>query len=300
MSLLQPADSKSQPFALVLGAAAGPSHHDFFVLGYSQQYDRRESDRHGQRWESTFVLHYREGVRSVIAVLPQRLDDLWRSPQGRIYAVGDPVGVLEVTSAGVTELTISDTPGAFTSIWGTGEEHVFACGHYEPFWLYRRAEVWHRLSLPVAVGGLWRLSGHNEGDVYAVSDRGEILHFDGQHVQRLDSPTTRWLVSIAPMPEERVCVGGYEGVLLYGNTLGWRTIDSGTDAPLLNIVPYLKGTCFITPDGVWYFDGRQQPRCIVRQGGRWISLVGDRLLVVNNEQAWVFDGRALAPLNTLL
>jgi hypothetical protein len=298
VTLLTPVPAtKPAPIDLTLGSAAG-SADDFFVLGYSHEYDDIESARHPEQEQSTFILRYKERVRHVVKILPQRVNDIWQSVEGKTYAAGEARGVLEIGFDVVTEVSIEDVRGTFASIWGSGEEHVFACGHYQPFWLYRRAGRWHRLALPAGTSGLWRVAGLHERDVYAVSDVGEILHFDGHRVSKLDSPTTRWLVAIAPMPDGRVCIGGHQGILLYGDVTGWRTVESGTDQPILNLVPYEEGACFVTPDGLWHFDGRQLPRLLVSQGGRWVSRVGNSLIIVNDERAWLFDGSNLIRLDT--
>lgn len=298
MTLLKPASGAPPPLEVVLGSAAGVAE-DFLVLGYSKDYDRLASAKQPEQDQSTFILRFLRRERKLIRILPQRLNDLWQGAAGRAYAVGEPRGIVQVSSDAVTEESIEGARGTFASIWGPSEEHVFTCGHYSPFWLYRRSGRWHRLELPAETTGLWRVGGHHERDVYAVSQTGQILHFDGQRVNQLDSPTTRWLVAIAAMPEGRMCLGGHQGVILFGDAKGWRTVDSGTDAPILNLVSYRQGVCFVTPDGLWYFDGRQEPQRIAEQGGRWVSSVGGGLIVVNNQFSWLFDGQDLFPLETL-
>ena len=300
MTLLQPASpAQGTPIELMLGSAAG-HRDDFFVLGYSHEYDRFESARHPEHEQNTFMLHYRQLARHLVRILPQRLNDIWQSPLRKTYAVGEPEGVLQVDADGVTEISLPDVPGTSASIWGPDEANIFTCGHYRPFWFYRRDGVWQRLPLPADVSGLWRVAGHHERDAYAVSDSGEILHFDGQRVTRLDSPTTRWLVAAAPMPDRLMCVGGHDGTLLYGSTIGWRTIATGTEQPIFNLVSFRDGVCYVTPEGLWLFDGRQAPVRLTEQGGRWVSRVGDSLIVVNNERSYLYDGSSLVLLDTVI
>jgi hypothetical protein len=300
MTLLKIRAGPPEPIQLTLGAAAGASADDFLVLGYSPAFDDEESADHPEHEHNTFILQYAGGRRRIVAQLPMRVDDLWYSPGGPIYGVGESAGVLRIDAGVVTEVAIDNLPGSFSSIWGVGEAHVFACGNYDPFWLYRRAGTWHLLPLPPGVDGLWCVVGHHESDVYAVSGTGEILHFDGHQVRRLDSPTTLWLTAVAPMPGGRMCIGGYEGVLLYGDTNGWRSVDSGTDEPLLSLVPYQDGVCFVTVDGLWHFDAKQPPRLLLDHGARWLSRIGNCLILAGDEEAWLFDGRDLTSLDTML
>lgn len=291
----------SPHFKLVFGEAAGLREDDFHVLGYCRELDEQEIARNPAHQDFTHLVRFAAGHRAVLAKVTQRLESLWASPCGVVLGVGQPKGVIEIRGNQLSQLAIPDVPGTFAKIWGTGDEHVFACGNYRPFWLYRERGAWRDLPLPADTPGLWCVRGTRETDVYAAGQDGAILHFDGQTVRRLDSPTTRWLTCMAELPGGRICIGGHDGTLLYGNRQGWRHVHTGTHEPLLNIVPWRDGVCFVTPDGVWWFDGIQAlPQLLVRQGGRWLNAVGARLMIVNSEEAWLFDGQQLQPLDTTL
>lgn len=300
MVTLPPRSPAKPTYKLVLGAASGIGPASFCALAYCHAQDEQEIANHPEHQQFTFVLRFHGGRRELIARLPERLNDLWRAPTGVFHGVGAPRGVLEVHGNQVFEVSIDDTPGTFASIWGTTDDHVYACGSHESFWLYRRLGTWHRLELPAGTGGLWCTAGFNEADVYAVSDKGEILHFDGRSVHNLDSPTTRWLTSIAPMPGGRLCIGGYGGLLLYGSGQGWRSVVTGSEDPLLKIVPYRDGVAYLTADGLWWFDGIHTPQRLSPQKGRWLNGIGDVLMIVDDEDAWLFDGNRLQALDTVL
>jgi len=300
MTLMRPRGETSPSFALSLGAAVALDSNDFVVLGYSRELDDIESDLHPDVVQTTFVLRYSDSAREIIERLPQRLNDIWRAPTGPMYAVGEPRGVIEVTVQGLRETSIEPVPGTFASIWGPSDEHVFACGHVDPFWLYRRHGTWHLLELPHGVSGLWAVAGSSETDVYAVSDEGHILHFDGARVRRLDSPTTRWLTSAVTMPGGRMCIAGRDGTLLFGNTHGWRVVDPGTDEHLLKVVQYDNGASFVTSDGVWHFDGLRPPQRVHPKGGRWINRIGDNLMIDNDDEAWLLVGGQVVALDVTL
>jgi hypothetical protein len=300
MPRLKPRSLPPEHWSIVFGAAAGVNSTDFYALGYTPDLDEFEVARNPNHQQFTHIFRFKNGQRRVIARIPKRLDDIWVSPSGVVYAAGDPRGVIEIRGDVCTEVAVSPIPGTFAAIWGTGEEHVFACGNNSPFLLYRQSGAWSNITLPAGARGLWEVSGFSETDVYTVGEGGQILHFDGRDIRSIDSPTTRWLTSIAPMPKGRLCIGGYSGILLYGNINGWRFVDTGTEKPLLHIVPYRNGCAFVTPDGLWWFDGASPPQLLVRQGGRWLNSLGDALMIVHGDSAWLFDGAAVTPLDTLL
>jgi len=285
---------------MVFGAAAGHSSSEFYVVGYCHELDELEIARNPAHEEFTWIYRFLNGERQLVARLPQRVNDLWMNPLGIVFGVGRPRGVLEITGLKCTQLALDNLRGTFSAIWGTGEEHLFACGSHDSFLLYRRSGNWSDVPLPENAGGLWSIAGANERDVYSVSDQGEILHFDGRQVVALDSPTTRWLTCVAPIPGGRICISGYDGILLYGNQQGWRFVNTNTDEPLLNLAPYRGGVCFVTQDALWWFDGISAPQLLARQGGRWVNGLGDAVMIVDYESAWLFDGAGLVQLDTAL
>jgi hypothetical protein len=288
----------SQPRKLVFGAAAGRGPEDFYVVGYCRELDELELATNPDHEEFTWIYHFAGTQRQLVTRLSQRIDDLWLAPSGVVYAVGRPRGVLQIRGLSCTEVSIENVPGTFAGIWGPDEDHVLCVGHHDSFLLYREFGRWLNVPLPPKTGGLWDVGGINEHDVYAVSDEGEIVHFDGQQLVKLDSPTTRWLTAVAPMPDDRVCIGGYGGTLLYGNRRGWRFVDTGTDEPLLSLAPHRAGVCFLTQDAVWWFDGVSAPHLLLRQGGRWINALGGSIMIVDGESAWLSDGVNLTQLDT--
>jgi hypothetical protein len=68
--------------------------------------------------------------------------------------------------------------------------------------------------------GLWGTSG---GDVYAVGDFGQVLHFDGTAWQRLDTGTESDLEGVWAFDDANIFVGGQRGKLLYSDGSSWRT-----------------------------------------------------------------------------
>ena len=217
-----------------------------------------------------------------------------------MYAVGAPRGVLTIRGDQCTETGIQGLRGMISAIWGPCEDHLFAGGDESGFFLYRRNGSWIDIPLPDASVNLSDVSGLNEHDVYTVGPAGALLHFDGKALRHLESPVNCWLTSIVRMESGLFCIGGYAGVLLYGDRRGWRMVDTGTDEPLLTLAAWRGGACYMTPAGLWWFDGKSQPRQLSQQRGRWVNSIADTLMIVRETSAWLFDGNRLTPLATEL
>jgi hypothetical protein len=284
----------------VFGAATGASSHEFFVIAYCPDRDEIEIRQNPSHQHFTHILYFKDLNRSVVETLHERLEDLWRSPSGQVYGVGAPRGILEITPASCSEVSLPDIPGTFERVWGTGENHVFACGSFEPFLLYRRFGAWQSIPLPEGTENLRGMVGFSESDLYLVGDHGQILHFDGNRLTRLESPTTRHLVSAERLDETLLCIGGYTGVLLCGNKNGWRYVPSGTDEPILSLARLGARVCFGTPDGVWTFDGRSGPSALVDVPTRWINGLGDAVMLAGDTDTWLYDGQTLTKLDDML
>lgn len=286
---------------LSTGSAAGRSSKDFFVLAYSADYDKYYAPRNPPTEEYTHVLRFQDLKKSQVCRVPDRLSKVWLSPEGMAYAVGNPEGVFEISPTGCNEVAMDGLPGVFTAIWGTGEDHIFACGIFSTFVLYRRFGAWQQLPLPQGISaGLHGIAGFNERDVYFVGHGGIVLHFDGQSLRNLEVPTTRTLVSISLLDDQYLCIGGYGGSLLFGNQRGWRFVPTGTDEPLLALAQFRQSVCFPTPDGVWSFDGSRAPTLLIDLPAGWINGLGDAITLCDLNSTWLFDGQNLTKLDTVL
>jgi hypothetical protein len=300
MPMLKPKPPPPDHWNLVFGAATGENSRDFYVLGYSPDLDEFEIRTNPLHQEFTHIFHFKDFNRQLVVRVNERVDDIWRSPSGQVYAVGSPRGILEITAASCTEVSIPNIPGTFSAIWGTNDDHIFACGTHATFLLYRRFGSWTQIPLPTGINSLRDIAGFNERDVYIVGDNGQILHFDGRHFYQLDSPTTRHLTCITPLDETNLCIGGYGGVLLFGNIKGWRFISTGTSEPILNLGRFEGRVCFGTPDGVWSFNGKTAPSLLVRQRAHWVNSLGDTIMIVDGYDSWLFDSHRLFKLDTVL
>ncbi|MCA9711750.1 MAG: hypothetical protein KDK70_38295, partial [Myxococcales bacterium] len=282
-----------------LGAAAGSLKDGFFALGYTPELDFEERYANPEHEDFTHVIEYRGTDRVGVQTLPVRLDDITRTAAGLVMAVGAPRGIIEVASAGCVEVSIAQLPGRPQSICAPGGSTTVICGNYPAFVLYRQQETWFELPVPEGCPNLYKVFGFHPADVYFVGHDGCILHFDGRSLVPLEVPTSANLVSIAPLDDRTLCVGGYHGTLLMGNRSGWRSVPtSQTEQPLLALGAFEGRVFFPAPDGLWAFDGRGAPVLVDPLPCRWISTLDDGLVLADVNEAWTYDGAVRAPLPT--
>jgi hypothetical protein len=76
-----------------------------------------------------------------------------------------------------------------------------------------------------AVGqGLNSIDGTAADDIYAVGDRGLILHYDGSHWTDTGSPTNCSLERVRSVSKDEVYVCGAKGTFLRGSRKGWELL----------------------------------------------------------------------------
>jgi hypothetical protein len=291
---------------LQLSAARGRGPQDFYVLGRSGEYDEAFSATNPETYISptsyfTHVLHFTDHVRDRAYRVSDRLLDMWWSESRQlVYAAGFPRGVFEADLEGIRELVLDDHNGTFVGLWGTGEEHLFACG-FKPFVLYRRFGAWQSLELPrLKTEHLHDVHGSSENDVYFVGGHGTILHFDGHAVSVLEPPTTRNLLSIAPLGRSHYCIGGLGGILLVGNRQGWRIVQTNVEDDLYSLAPFRGQVFYGTIQGLYAFDGRMPPTLVLDMPLDSVSPLGDAVLLSHETGAWLYDGTQVIPIDTVI
>ncbi len=290
------------------GGAAGLEAKDFYLLGFSEDYDdfHYRHDRSTEHY--THILHFKNLVRCEAYCVPYIVNVIWWNPIGKAYAVGHPPAIVEIDDQGCREMAFPNLPGVFMTIWGTGDDHVFACGVFDTFVLYRRYGSWHDIPLPKDISTqeeedkdiLVGIRGFNENDVYFSGSSGTVLHFDGQQLHKLDVPTDVNLGRIALLDDHYLCIGGNAGVILFGNKSGWRFVPSGVDWPIY-LVSYMGMICYATPGGIYAFDGKTSPRLLVDKPAFTINALKDALVFSDFEKnTWLYDGQNLTLLDTAI
>lgn len=302
-----PKKRRAQTFELRLGSAAGRSIDDFYVLAHSSEYDEAFEHQNVPTQDSptscfTHLLHYRDGQRDRVERIDDDLMPLWLSPTHELLAAGFPRGVYDLSAPGAARATyFKGHLGSFTGLWGPASQHLFACGMIPAFVLYRIHGQWQPMRLPkLTTDVLQALAGFSERDVYCVGNQGVVLHYDGAQWNVLEIPTTRALRCIAPLGRTQLCIGGEDGILLFGNRNGFRLVPSGTTDRILGIAPFQGAVYFGCSAGLYRFDGQSLPRLALAHPTMRASSLGDGLLLQHGHEAWTWDGQALRQLDTVV
>lgn len=188
-------------------------------------------------------------------------------------------------------LLLEDLDGAVLSVWGTGPDDVFAVGGTleegggRALVLWYDGQAWWRM--PVDAPTLWWVHGFAHDDVWAVGDRGTILHFDGEAWTTVDTghDYTLWGVWGAT-PAELWTVGGEiaserPGVLRRYADGAWTDVE-GVGLPgelLFKVWGASAAEAFIVGDG---------GALLAYNGAAWTRLdagTGERLLTVRGRGA---------------
>jgi hypothetical protein len=301
----RPRSTRPKHYALWLADAAGPSIHDFFALGHSSSYDAdfahlNPATAHSPTSRFTHVLHYSKGVRDSTELLNDRLLTIWRTPDDEVLTAGFPHGVYRVALSGLTETVLKAHQGVFTGIWGPSTQQLFACSMIPMGMLERAQGSWQPMPLPVDEPDvLSAIRGIDERDVYCVGAKGLVLHYNGRVWRVLEVPTTRNLRCIESLGD-RVCIGGEDGILLYGNSQGFRLISSGAREAIRGLGYFQGEVYFGMESGVWRFDGLQAPRLALDRPAWYVTNLNDGLFIQYRTEAWTWDGTTLLPLDTVV
>lgn len=105
---------------------------------------------------------------------------------------------------------------------------LYICGQSSQ--VYRHSNgAWASMSPAGAKIGsptLESLDGLSRDNIYAVGEKGLILHYDGSRWNTLDSPTNRPLSRVLCKREDEVYICGNDGLLLVGNRHQWHVLDT--------------------------------------------------------------------------
>ena len=149
--------------------------------------------------------------------------DLWWThafPGGPVFMAGGRGNVVRYQDGVFTRL---DTPGfarhTVFGLWGATPDDLWAVGSVagrNGFIWRMQGGVWSEVALPEGLAvdafgdppGLFKVWGRAANDVYFVGARGLLLHFDGQVLRKLDTPSQGSLFTIHGNADGEVAVGG--------------------------------------------------------------------------------------------
>jgi hypothetical protein len=194
-------------------------------------------------------------------------------PAERFIAIS-PAGRVQTSGGGefVEEASISvhgtgpQQRGPLRSVRGIG--HAYACGTNRQ--LYRRTApgAWEDLARAATPAeDEWgqfcfeSVDGFSETDIYAVGWEGEIWHYDGEQLQKIESPTDRTLHAIRCAGNGTACAAGQSGVILEGRGNDWTPISQHQTTDTFRSIEWFQDRLYLaTSDQVYELeDGELRP-----------------------------------------
>lgn len=93
--------------------------------------------------------------------------------------------------------------------------------------------------------GFKDIDGYSENDLYGCGYTGEIMHYDGKHWSKLNTPTKETLNAICCAEDGQVYVAGNHGVLLKGRGDQWVQIEQDTCTSSLDNIVWYKDRVYV-------------------------------------------------------
>jgi hypothetical protein len=138
------------------------------------------------------------------------------------------------------------------------ENELYICGQSSQVYRYSNG-AWANMSPPGAKVGaptLESLNGLSHNNIYAVGEKGLILHYDGSRWSTLDSPTNRPLSCVRCKSEDEVYACGNDGLLLVGNRNKWHVLNTERTMNFWDMALY-NGQLYISHmHGLVRYDGQ--------------------------------------------
>ncbi len=164
-------------------------------------------------------------------------DVLWAGwcGDGALVVVGDE-GAIFSYDEGQWRRQASPVPLPLHALWGQSREELYAVGWMGTV-LRFDGDTWHLLrGCKVDKAGkyaamnenipLFDITGDAAGQLWAVGDRGTILHYDGEDWRAEESGCAAHLRAITPLGDGRLLAAGGDGTLLVRDEEGsWGKLD---------------------------------------------------------------------------
>ena len=104
--------------------------------------------------------------------------------------------------------------------------HAFAVGHGGMVYRFDDIEKWERIDsgLPETFD-IESIDGFDIDELYVAGKGGELWQFSKNVWVPNDTPTNTYLTCVKTTPNERVYIGGYSGVIIFGASNSWKVFE---------------------------------------------------------------------------
>jgi hypothetical protein len=188
------------------------------------------------------------------------VDAMWRSPSGQMWIVGfSGLGLVHWDGR---RWQHDKGMGGFKSVWGSGDDDVWAVGDNVVHW---DGERWERrlAGLGGSYGLLWAVWGSGRGDVWAAGEFGRVVHWSGTRWEERPIGAERDVRDISGNSANDVWVGTIDREIARWDGRSWH---AQRPPEFTSVLPSVKSLAVAAPDDVWLADGRDLFRW---DGRRW-------------------------------
>lgn len=189
------------------------------------------------------VLHYNGqgwSAERVSGLTRANLRGLWVGEGGTVWVVGEGGVVLrrQAGPGGRWEALPTESRYSLHAVWGVGtgtEEEGLWVGGADPVQrgvlLARRGGAWVPVQgQGVAFTGVEAITGSGPKDIWALTRRSPLLHYDGERWQLVETNVVRWLEGLWAFSPEEAWAVGQDGFILFWNGKTWvRTISGASN-----------------------------------------------------------------------
>ena len=231
---------------LLARAAFGESVESAVILAV-QPDEWEDSEEWSHR---TFVLKLKENEGTLIEILPDPIDEVWRSDNGTAYCPTSH-GQLMVNRNGIWSNEIICNRGVeFGPIFGFSgildrDDILFTCDATNLF--IRQKEAWKEVGFPDEVEEIYKFHGLSPTELYFCADAG-LYEWNGKDFTSLEGPDDELLGVLVLSNTEMIAVGDY--IHHWSDDKGWQILESPVDNHAGGVVAWENSVLIPTLEGV--------------------------------------------------
>jgi hypothetical protein len=164
----------------------------------------------------------------------QALNAIWRSPSGKVFAVGAAGTVLQSDGQRWRRRDTSISVELY-GIWGRDDDDIYAVGQSGAL-LHYDGTSWQPVSLGIEAKYAFRaIRGTPDGQLFIVGDQATVIHFDGSTWRKLELPPDLLLGSSSSVrfsalwasETGEMFIAGDRGLIVAYRGGAWRVLAAG-------------------------------------------------------------------------
>lgn len=167
-----------------------------------------------------------------------RLNTIWGTDAEHVWTAGERGTILALQADGQRwmPLAAAGVPGdlELTSLWAARPDELWLTAAGQAFAFRLKGGAWTREPTG-APGALRALGGTGADDLWAVGEKGTVVHWDGARWAAHSTGVTSSLNGVWAGAKDHAWVVGDGGVSLWWNGRRWSAVNTGTTSDLLAV-----------------------------------------------------------------